>query len=190
MTIGSPAPVVLTTRSAAANACGSSSHGGRGRATAGQFFRPSKRRLTTVILPNAFLLQISQALLGHLAGADHQGLLIVEAFEDLPGEIGHGHAGHAHPPLVDGRFARPRAAPAQRRLKHSVHQRPSVVLLGGRLVGRFTWDENLRFAEYHAVETSRHGEQVLHRRLVAVLIELLGHLGRVQTVEAGQELAI
>ena len=30
-----------------------------------------------------------QGLLGHLAGPDHQRLFVVEAFEDLLGEIGH-----------------------------------------------------------------------------------------------------
>ena len=59
-------------------------------------------------LPRAFVAQVAQRLFGHFAGADHQRLLIVEALEDLPGEVGHRHAGNAHAALVDGGLAWPR----------------------------------------------------------------------------------
>ena len=139
-------------------------------------------------LPHAFFLQVAQAFFGHFAGADHQCFLVVESLEDLPGEVGHGHAGNAHAPLVDGRFAGHAPRHPQRRLKQRVHQRPRVVLLGGHLVGLLHLGQDLRLAEDHAVETRGHGKQVLHGRLVAVLIETFDHLGRIEAVEAGQEL--
>ena len=152
-----------------------------------QFHRPIEVPVDDRNAPDAFVLQVAQGFFGHLAGADHQRLLVVETFEDLSGEIGHRHAGDAHVPLVNGRFAGHAPGDAKGRLKHRVQQRPGVVLLRGHLIGRLDLGQDLRLAQDHAVETRRHSEQVPNRRLIAVLVELRGDLGRVQTVEASQE---
>ncbi len=76
----------------------------------GQFARPLVAAVDDGDLMRSFLAQIAERFRGHFAGADHDHVLVVESFENLPAEIGHGHAGYAHPPLVDGRFAcHPRA---------------------------------------------------------------------------------
>ena len=83
VTTGSPAPVVLTTRSAAARACGELlPRHGLAAPAAGQLDRPVQVPVDDRHPADAFLLQVAERLLGHLAGADHQRLLVVEALED------------------------------------------------------------------------------------------------------------
>ena len=188
VTIGSPAAVVLITRSAAARASGSSS---QGRASAaplpGQLAGPLEMPVDHGDPPRALVAEVTQRFLGHLARADHQRLLVVESLEDLPGEVGHGHAGNAHAALVDGRFGGHAAGDADGRLKGRVQQRPGVVVLDGRLVRLLHLGENLRLAHHHAVQAGGHGEQVPHRLLADVVIQVRRDLGRIELVEAGQE---
>ena len=89
---------------------------------------------------------------------------------------------------MEGRFAGHAPGYPQGRLKHGVHQRPRVVLLRGRLIRLLYLGEDLRLAKHHAVEAGGHGEQVPHRGLIAVLIEMVDQLIRIEAMEAGQEL--
>jgi hypothetical protein len=82
-------------------------------------------------LGGPLVLQIAQRLLGHLAGADHQRALVVEAFEYLLGEVGHGHAGDAHPTLVDRRLRGHAPGGLQRALERGMGKRAGALLLGG-----------------------------------------------------------
>ena len=113
--------------------------------------------------------------------------LSLEALENLPGEIGHRHAGHAHAPLVDGRLVGHAAGHADRRLKHGVQERPGAVLSGGKLVSVFHLARIWRFAQHHAVEARGHGEQVPHGDFIAMVIEPRDDRLQLEMMEAGQE---
>ncbi len=137
----------------------------------------------------ALVAEVSQRLLGHLAGPDHQRLLVGQPLEDLAGEIGHRHAGHAEPPAVDGRFIAHPPGDAQGRLERRVQQRAGRVVLGRRLVRLLHLGQDLRLAQHHALQAGGHGEQVPHGRLALVSVQVRGHLGRIELLEAGQETA-
>ena len=187
VTIGSAAPVVLITRSASVIAAGSSSHGRARplhcRANFGALEVPIDDRYPAC----ALVAKISQRFFGHFAGADHQRLLVVEAFEYLPGEIGHCHAGNAHAALVDGRFGGHAAGDADRRLKCRVQQRAGVVAIDRRLVCLLHLGQNLRLAHHHAVQAGGHGEQVPHGVPAGEMVKVRQQFGRIQLMEAGQE---
>lgn len=136
-----------------------------------------------------FVPKVTQRLLRHFAGADDERLLVVEAFEDSAGEVGHCHAGNAHSALVDGGFGGYAAGDADGRLESLVQERPGCLALRGRLIGLLHLGEDLRFAQHHAVQAGCHAEQVPHRRFVGI-DEQVGHdVARIDAMDAGQEYA-
>ena len=124
----------------------------------------------------AFVLQVAQRLLAHLAGADDEHLLVVEALEDLAGEIADRHAGDAHAPLVERGFAGHALGHADGRLKNAVGQGAGALAVLGQLVGLLHLGEDLRLADHHAVEAGRHGEQVPHGVLAGALEQIVEDL--------------
>ena len=73
--------------------------------------------------PGAGVAQVAERFVGHLAGADHQHVLVVEPLEHAAGEVGDRHAGDAHAVLVQVGFVVHAAGGAQGRLKQLVHHR-------------------------------------------------------------------
>ena len=132
-------------------------------------------------------MQIPQRLFPHLAGADHQHLLVVEAVENLPGKIADRDAGNAHPLFVDRRFLRHPLGDAQGGLKHFVRQRPGAIALLGQLIGLLHLGQNLRLAEHQAIETGRDGEQMPHGRLARLLEQVVEDRRQVEAVKFGQK---
>ncbi len=135
-----------------------------------------------------FVLQIAQGFLGHFAGADDQHLLVVEPLEDLAGEIADGHAGNAHPPLMQRGFVGDAPGHAHRGLKDAVGHRAGAVALLGQFVGLLDLRQDLRLAQHHAVEAGRHGEQVPHRVLAGPLEQVVEDLVDLKAVKVGHEL--
>ncbi len=131
--------------------------------------------------------EVAEGLLGHLAGPDHQHLLVVEPLENLLGEVGHRHAGNAHAALLDARLPGDPAGGLQGGLERRVGQRAGRRFLGGRLVRLLHLGEDLRLAEHHAVEARRHLEQVPHGRAVGLLVQAPFNFALVEPVELGEE---
>ena len=155
----------------------------------GQLFGPIQRAVHHGDVLGPFVGGVAERLFGHFAGADDEHLLVVEAFENLLGELGHGHAGHADPLAVDGGFVADASGGFQRGLEHGVRDRSGRLAAASQVVGLFDLGSDLRFADHHAVQPGGHHEQVHHRFLAAAAEQLFQHLVGVQLVESGQELA-
>ena len=82
-----------------------------------QFTRPFVTAIDDRNLMRSFFAKIAERFGGHLSGPDYDHVFVVESLENLPPEIGHGHAWHAYPALMDGRFAGHPPRYVQRRLK-------------------------------------------------------------------------
>ena len=154
----------------------------------GQLDRPVEAAVDHGDVAGPLVAEVLQGLLGHLAGADDQGVLVVEPLEDLLGEVGHGHAGDAHAPLLDAGLRGHAPGDLHRGLKGRVGQRPGRLLLHGKLVGLLDLGEDLRLAHHHAVQAGGHAEQVLHGLAVGVLKQVGGDLAGIQVVAPGEEL--
>ena len=139
--------------------------------------------------PGPFVAEITQGFFRHLTRPDDERFLVVEALEDLPGEVGHGHAGNAHATLVDGGFAAYAAGDADGGLKGHVQQRAGGLKLAGRLVGLLDLGQDLRFAEHHAVQTGGHAEQVPHGGFIGVDEQVRHDLAGLDLMKAGQKAA-
>ncbi len=135
-----------------------------------------------------FILQIAERFFAHLAGADHQHLLVVEALEDLGGEVAHRDAGNAHAALVQRGFGGHALGHAHGGLKNAVRQRAGTVAALGHFVGLFDLGEDLRLAHDHAVEAGGDHEQVPHGILAGALEQVVEDLVDRQAVKVGHEL--
>ena len=102
--------------------------------------------------------------LGHLAGADHQDALFLQAREDPRGEV-HGHRGDADSPLADfGRLVDALGC-AEGPVKQAVEVLARGLGLDGPDKGRLDLPDDLRLAEDHAVQAGGDLEQVARRLL-------------------------
>ena len=153
----------------------------------GQFLGTLEAAVDHGDLLSPFVPQIAERFLGHLAGTDHQRLFVVEPLEDLAGEVGHGHTGDAHAPLLDGRLGRHTPGNLDGRLERGMGQRARVVALVGQFISFLDLGQDLRLADDHTVETAGHGEQMQNGLFVRMVIELVVHLVGIQPVELGQE---
>ncbi len=139
--------------------------------------------------PGPFVTEVAEGFFGHFTSPDDERFLVVEALEDLPGEVGHGHAGNAHATLVDGRFRAYAAGNADGGLKGRMQERAGGLALGGRLVGLLHLGQDLGFAQDHAFQAGGHAEQVPHGGLIGVDEQVRHDLARIELMKAGQEVA-
>ena len=131
----------------------------------------------------SFLDQIAECFLPHLAGPNHQDLLVIEPLEQLSGEVRYSNAGNTDALLVDRRLAGHAFGDADGGLEHGMCQRSGHIAGHGLLVSLLDLREDLGFPDHHAVETGRHHEKVAHRLLVVHFEQFLGHGLRVQPME-------
>ncbi len=142
-TIGCEAPVALTMRSASINLASRLFHD---VAAAGILFCQLGGGLFAAVddrdVLGAFITQVDEDFFRSFAGANHQDLLIVEAFEDVAGKIADSHTGDADAVVVDGGFGGDALGDAQGALKNIVSDGADAVLLSGELIGLFDLSEN------------------------------------------------